>query len=314
MDANLLLVLGLGAVFLAIAIALTTVGVMTSEKQQVSRSLAAVQAINTAPASMTNELNRPFRQRVIEPTMARFTRLGRRFARSDQNDRIRHRLELAGNPPNWDVDRVIAFKMLGLIAGFVIGVALPLLFQAGSLPTIGFAVAFSLAGYFAPNLAIYQLGYNRTEQMRRELPDALDLLTISVEAGLAFDAALSQVARNTTGPLAEEFFRVLQEMQIGLGRAEAMRALGERTDLPELRGFVTAMVQADSFGIPIASVLRVQAREMRIKRSQRAEELAQKVPVKILFPLIFCILPALFIVILGPAAITIFHSFSGRLT
>ena len=103
--------------------------------------------------------------------------------------------------------------------------------------------------------------------MRRELPDALDLLTISVEAGLAFDAGLSQVARNTTGPLADEFFRVLQEMQIGLGRSEAMRALGERTDLPELRGFVTSMVQADAFGIPIAPVLRVQAREMRIKRT-----------------------------------------------
>jgi tight adherence protein C len=102
-------------------------------------------------------------------------------------------------------------------------------------------------------------------------------------------------------------------MQIGLGRADAMRALGERTTLPELRGFVTAMVQADSFGIPIAQVLRVQASEMRTKRSQRAEELAQKVPVKILFPLIFCILPSLFVVILGPAAITIFHSFNGRL-
>ncbi len=149
--------------------------------------------------------------------------------------------------------------------------------------------------------------------MRRELPDALDLLTISVEAGLAFDSALSQVARNTSGPLAEEFFRVLQEMQIGLGRADAMRALGDRTDLPELRGFITSMVQADSFGIPVAQVLRVQAREMRVKRSQRAEELAQKVPVKILFPLIFCILPSLFVVILGPAVIQIFTSFNGRL-
>ena len=117
-----------------------------------------------------------------------------------------------------------------------------------------------MTGFFAPNLALYQMAYNRTEQMRRELPDALDLLTISVEAGLAFDAGLSQVARNTTGPLADEFFRVLQEMQIGLGRSEALRALGERTDLPELRGFVTAMVQADAFGIPIAAVLRVQAR------------------------------------------------------
>ena len=203
--------------------------------------------------------------------------------------------------------------MLGAIAGLVLGVALPLALGAGFLPVLGLRVGLCVAGFFAPNIALYQVAYNRTEQMRRELPDALDLLTISVEAGLAFDAGLSQVARNTTGPLADEFFRVLQEMQIGLGRSEALRALGERTDLPELRGFVTAMVQADAFGIPIASVLRVQAREMRIKRTQRAEELAQKVPVKILFPLIFCILPALFVVILGPAAITIFHSFSGRL-
>ena len=136
------------------------------------------------------------------------------------------------------------------------------------------------------------------------------MLVISVEAGLGFDAALAQVARNTTGPLAEEFFRVLQEMQIGTGRSDAMRALGERTDVPDLRGFVTSMVQADAFGIPIANVLRVQAKEMRVKRSQHAEEIAQKVPVKILFPLIFCILPSLFIVIMGPAAIQIMKSFS----
>jgi tight adherence protein C len=172
-------------------------------------------------------------------------------------------------------------------------------------------VGLALLGWWTPDLTLYQVGYNRTEQIRRELPDSLDLLTISVEAGLGFDAALSQVARNTEGPLAEEFFRVLQEMQIGVGRADAMRALGERTDVPELRAFVTAMVQADSFGIPIANVLRVQSKELRVKRSQLVEEKAQKVPVKILFPLIFCILPVLFIVIIGPAAITIFEAFRG---
>jgi tight adherence protein C len=311
--AETILVLGLAGIFLAIAIALTTVGVMTSERQQVSRSLAAVQAIRAAPASLTSELNQPFGERVITPTLARFTRLGRRLAPSDQVQQIRYRLELAGNPPSWDPDRVVAFKMLGLFAGLVIGLALSLVLGVALLTALGLTVAFTLVGFFSPNMALYQLGYNRREQLRRELPDALDLLTISVEAGLAFDAALSQVARNTTGPLAEEFFRVLQEMQIGLSRADAMRALGERTELTELRAFVTAMVQADSFGIHIAQVLRVQAAEMRTKRSQRAEELAQKVPVKILFPLIFCILPSLFVVILGPAAISIFHSFSGRL-
>jgi tight adherence protein C len=312
-DANLLLVLGLAAVFLALAIALATIGVITSERHQVSRSLAAMHAITTAPSPMAKELNQPFADRVLAPALVRFTELGRRFAPGDQVARIRHRLELAGSPAGWDVDRVIAFKMLGAIAGLVLGIAVPLAFGAGVLVVLGFAVGLTVAGFYAPNMTLYQVAYNRTEQMRRELPDALDLLTISVEAGLAFDAGLSQVARNTSGPLAEEFFRVLQEMQIGLSRSDALRALGDRTDLPELRGFVTAMVQADAFGIPIASVLRVQAREMRIKRSQRAEELAQKVPVKILFPLIFCILPSLFVVILGPAAITIFHSFSGRL-
>jgi tight adherence protein C len=308
-----MLALGLGAIFLAIALALATVGAITTERQQVGRSLAAVQAMHAAPAAMHRELNRPFAERVLVPSLERLTQLGRRFTPSGQVSRIRYRLELAGNPPRWDVDRVIAFKMLGLIVGFVLGLALPLLLGAGPLTLLGLVVAVSVFGYFTPNLVLYQMGYNRREQMRRELPDALDLLTISVEAGLAFDAALSHVARNTTGPLAEEFFRVLQEMQIGLGRSDAMRALSERTDLPELRGFVTSMVQADTFGIPIAAVLRVQAKEMRVKRSQRAEEVAQKVPVKILFPLIFCILPALFVVILGPAAIRIIDSFAGGL-
>ena len=120
------------------------------------------------------------------------------------------------------------------------------------------------------------------------------------------------MARRTTGPLAQEFFRVLQEMQIGTGRVQAMRALGERTDVPELKSFVGAMIQADAFGIPISGVLRVQAKEMRVKRSQRAEELAQKVPVKILFPLIFCIMPCLFLVIMGPAVITVIDNFTGK--
>ena len=145
------------------------------------------------------------------------------------------------------------------------------------------------------------------------MPDALDLLTISVESGLGFDAALAQVARNTDGPLAEEFARVLQEMQIGLGRGAAMRALGDRTHVPELKGFVSAMVQADALGIPVAQVLRVQSREIRTKRRQRAEEQAQKVAIKILIPLIFCILPCLFIAVLGPAALGIMEAFSGRL-
>lgn len=308
MPMELMLVLGLLGIFAAIAILLSTIGTITSEKQAVSRSLAAVQAMQSSPSSMQAELNKPFGERVVSPGMQRLTALGRRFTPQDQADRIRHKLELAGNPPKWDVDRVIAFKVLGLFGGTILGLVLGTLI-GGFLPALGCAVGGAFLGYYAPNMVIHQSAYNRSDRIRKDLPDALDLLTISVEAGLAFDAALSQVARNTEGPLAEEFFRVLQEMQIGMGRSDAMRALGERTDVEELRSFVTAMVQADSFGIPIANVLRVQANEMRVKRSQRAEETAQKVPVKILFPLIFCILPTLFIVVLGPAGITIYESF-----
>jgi tight adherence protein C len=313
-DSSLALALGLLAIFLGVTIAIVVITRTATERQQVHRSLAAVQAIQSSALPVGRpELTKPFSERVVGPSMGRLTQLGRRLSAADQVVRLRHRLELAGNPPRWDVDRIIAFKVLGLGAGFVIGLAVPLLLGFGPLTTIATTIGLAVLGYFSPNIALYQAAYNRRERLRRELPDSLDLLTISVEAGLAFDAALSQVARNTEGPLADEFFRVLQEMQIGLGRSEAMRALGERTDLPELRSFVTAMVQADAFGIPIAQVLRIQAREMRVKRRQHAEEQAQKVPVKILFPLIFCILPALFVVILGPAVIQLYHSFSGRL-
>jgi tight adherence protein C len=307
-DPVLILLLGLVAIFLAMVLLLTTIGAITSDRSAVSRSLAAVQAIQGAPSSLRSELDRPFGDRVVTPAMDRLTAIGRRFTPDGQTSRIHRRLELAGNPVGWDVDRVLAYKVLGLVAGGLLGLFLGGVWR-GFLSAVGLALVLGALGWFLPNIVLYQKAHNRSDRIRKSLPDALDLLTISVEAGLAFDAALGQVARNTTGPLAEEFFRVLQEMQIGKGRSEAMRALGERTDVTELRAFVTAMVQADSFGIPIANVLRVQAKEMRVKRSQRAEEAAQKVPVKILFPLIFCIMPALFVVILGPAAITIFNAF-----
>jgi tight adherence protein C len=205
---------------------------------------------------------------------------------------------------------VEALKFVGLVGGAAGGLLFGLLLSLSFGLIAMLVVGGAAAGYFAPNMYLYQKGCDRTDSMRRALPDALDLLTISVEAGLGFDSALSQVARNTEGPLANEFARVLQEMQIGLGRAQALRALGERTTLTELRSFASAMVQADSFGIPVADVLRVQSSEIRLKRRQRAEELAQKIPVKILMPLMSCILPCLFIVVIGPAVISVAGMFS----
>jgi tight adherence protein C len=312
MDPHTALLAGLGVVFLGLIGVLASVLGMARERRTVTKRAALLDGFRASAQPLRQqELERPFGDRVLGPLSRRFVRAGRRLTPDERLDRLRGRLDLAGNPPGWDVDRILGLKALGLFIGIALGVGAPPLFGGGLRAIALTTLALGLLGWFAPTMGIYQVGYDRTEQIRRELPDALDMLTISVEAGLAFDAALAQVARNSTGPLAKELFRVLQEMNIGTGRIDALRALAERTDVDELKIFVGAMVQADSFGIPIAKVLRVQSKEMRVKRSQRAEEKAQQVPVKILFPLIFCIMPALFIVVLGPAGIKIFETFRG---
>ena len=312
MTSELMLPVGLGVIFLGLVGLFGTLLLAARERQEVARRQDLLDNFRSTPLPLRQrELEVPFSERIIGPLTERFVGAGRRLTPDERMDKIRSRLDLAGNPARWDVDRVLGLKALGLITGTFLGIVIPPLFGAGPRGIVLTTLALAALGWFGPTMWIYQVGYDRTEQMRRELPDALDLLTISVEAGLAFDAALAQVARNSDGPLAKELFRVLQEMQIGTGRADALRALAERTDVEELRIFVGAMVQADTFGVPIAKVLRVQSKEMRVKRSQRAEEKAQQVPVKILFPLIFCILPALFIVVMGPAAIKIFQQFQG---
>jgi tight adherence protein C len=215
---------------------------------------------------------------------------------------LQRRLDLAGNPSSWTPDRILAAKGLGLLMGALVGGLLS--FRAPGWLVVG-VPAVAVLGFFLPDLLVLNAGQKRQEKIQRALPDALDMLTVCVEAGLGFDAALAQVARNTTGPLAQECARVLQEMQIGKSRNQALRALTERTTVSQLRAFVSALAQAGELGVPIAAVLREQAREMRIRRRQRAEEKAQKVPVKILFPLIACLFPAMFVVIIGPGAISI---------
>jgi tight adherence protein C len=305
------LVAGVVSIFLAIFLCLTAIGVFTNEARGVSKSLTVIQAFSAAPPEMQRELAPSFQDRVVGPVLDKSLSIGKKLAPSDQGEKIRHKLEVAGNPPGWTVDRVTSMKFVGFVVFLTIGVIVSMLFGFGLGVMLVVCVLAAILGFMAPNLYLYQLGYDRTNNMQRALPDALDLLTISVESGLGFDAALSQVARNTDGPLADEFARVLQEMQIGMGRSAALRALGDRTHVDEVKQFASAMVQADQLGIPISQVLRVQSREIRTKRRQRAEEQAQKVAVKILVPLIFCILPCLFIAVLGPAGITMVESFSG---
>lgn len=309
MSSSMLLLLGGGLVFTALTLVLSLVGVVTTERQGVARSLAAVKALTGAPDALKAELERPFSERVIAPLGMRMVGLGRKLVRADTAELIRHKLDVAGNPPGWDVNRIIGLKALGLavFGGFAL---LYFASQETSLPRLLlFTAVACVIGFMMPNILLNNAGQKRETLMQNALPDALDLLTISVEAGLGFDAAVGRVAKHTKGPLAMEFARQLQEMQLGIGRVEAMRAMAERTTLKDLKSFCLAMVQADSLGIPIARVLRVQAKEMRTKRRQRAEEKAQKVPVKILFPLIFFILPCMFIVILGPVIIQLMEFF-----
>jgi tight adherence protein C len=237
--------------------------------------------------------------------------LALRLSPAGATAKIQRKLDIAGNPPRWDANRILAAKAAGLLA---LG-ALAGLYGLGALHNPGLVVAAmgagAAVGFFLPDLLLYNTGVKRQVKIQQSLPDAMDMLTICVEAGLGFDAALARVTRNITGPLAAEFARSLQEMQIGKSRTEALRALAERTTVTELRAFVSALVQAGELGIPVAEVLREQAKEMRLQRRQRAEAKAQQVPVKILFPLIACLLPALFVIIIGPGGISIMHALFG---
>ena len=309
MSPTVILVAGGLLLVAGLTLSLSLVGVVTAERRGVARSIAAIQAIDAAPAALGADLDKPFSERVLAPLGERLVGVGRRLVRAGTAERIQHRLDIAGNPPAWDVSRIIGLKVLGLL---VLG-ALALLWSLGTgsiLKMLVIPAAVGSFGYVLPNILLYNAGQKRETLMQRGLPDALDLLTVSVEAGLGFDAAVMRVARNTTGPLAQEFTRLLQEMQIGVGRMAAMRAMAERTSLDDLKSFCLAMVQADQLGIPIGRVLRIQSQEMRVKRRQRAEEKAQKVPVKMMVPLVLFILPCLFIVVIGPAVIRIVGVFS----
>ena len=214
----------------------------------------------------------------------------------------------AGRPAAWPVPKLVAAKLvLGVIAGL-----LGAMFVAGrpGTVTVLIAVVVTLVAYYVPELLLKSRGQERQQAIALELADTLDQMTIAVEAGLGFESAMARAGRNGKGPLAEELVRTLQDIAVGQPRRDAYLALADRTGVTDLRRFIRAVVQADAYGVSIADVLRTQAQEMRLKRRQRAEEKAMQIPVKVIFPLILCILPTLFIVLLGPAVIDIIGVFS----
>lgn len=244
----------------------------------------------------------PVARLVIQPVRA----LGRRTRSLTPAAWVEHldrRLQLAGAPRAWPLERVLGAKLiLGLVG---IGIAGTLLGSEVS-PLNLLSALIAVAGmYAAPDLILWGRAQERQAAIRVALPDTLDQMTISMEAGIGFDAAVMKATEAGYGPLSDELRRVLAEIKLGTGRREAFQHLVDRTDVPELRTFVFAVNQADQYGLPISQVLRVQAKEVRLRRHQRAEEQALKIPVKIVLPLVACIFPSLFIILLGPAAIRI---------
>ena len=275
----------------------------------------AVRFLETQVAPSANlrdqELSKPFSERALLPLATGIADLARRITPADVRRRLARKLVLAGSPEGWDAEKVAAFKLVGGGVGGALGFLLSQVVPISATLVAAATVFLVLSGFLIPGAILGQAAANRQAAIRRALPDTMDLLTISVEAGLGFDAALAQVRRNVPGPLSHEIGRMLQEMQIGVSRVDSFRHLADRTDVEELNAFVLSMIQADVFGVSVANVLRSQAKELRVKRRQRAERKAMQVPVKLLFPLIFCILPAMFVVVLGPGAIKILKSFFG---
>ena len=251
------------------------------------------------------ELQQPLFERTLRPMARRLSGLAQRFASPSKVSRTDKRLMMAGNPGDLRTIDFLGMKLVvaGLAGGgFFLGFGL--LIGSPAFGLLG-GVAMGGLGFMLPEFWLSRRIKGRQKAILLSVPDSLDLLTISVKAGLSFDGALSKVVEKTFGPLADEFRRALAEIRVGKSRRDALRDIVGRTEVPALSNFIAAIVQAEQLGVPIAKVLQVQSEQLRIERRQRAEEMAAKAPIKMLFPLVGCIFPSMFIVILGPAVILI---------
>jgi tight adherence protein C len=255
------------------------------------------------------ELSLPFSDRVIKPV---FDKLGKLMAgrmQGGQQQAIQDKLNLAGRPGGLTAGGFVALQMLAMLIFVALGLGLAVLISL-SPPMLYLApVAGGVLGYLVPSMTIARRIKKRQKQILLALPSALDLLTISVEAGLAFDAALARVTDKYRNVLASEFTQVLNEVRLGRPRLEALDDMGRRNKVEELNNFLQAIIQSEQLGVGIANVLRIQSEEIRRRRRQRAEEAGQKAPIKMLLPMIGCIFPTLFIVLLGPAVIQVSQQF-----
>jgi tight adherence protein C len=273
-----------------------------------ARNLVATNLIR----GQVNDLRRlalaaPTRERTLQPLVAALSRAVRRITPAGSLVALERKLALAGLPPSWPLERVLAAKIVLAL----LGVALLLSrIMAGSGASPILLVVLTLLLYFTPDVYFSARAKERQRAIVRDLPDTLDQITICMEAGLGFESSLARASQGNDRPLARELGRMLQEIQVGVGRRQALRGLAERNDVPDLRHFVTATLQAETYGVPVARVLHTHAAELRTKRRQRAEEAARKLPLKLLIPLVLFVMPPLFIILVGPAALRLMEAFS----
>lgn len=299
-------VLAFGTMILALR---TVLAHVDPDEDLVARRL---KALSIAPSVDLRkvELSAPVWERLFVPPVRWFVEQVSRRTPRQILDETKAKLEAAGNP--WNMKPVTFVALRALFTLVVPGCLLLLIAPFDVRKGVFMALCISLAGYSVPEFAVGRKRTQRDRAIERDLPDALDLLTISVEAGLGFDSALAKVAERMTGPVARMFDHLLAEIRLGKPRREALRELGRRAGVRDLATVASAIVQADQLGINIGSVLRIQSDLMRTKRRQKAEEKAMKAPIKMVLPLVVFIFPALFVILLGPAVIHVISTFSGQ--
>ena len=280
--------------------------VQSREPASIEDRLDEFGTLDHPPTLEEIELSQPFAERVLVPLLEGLANLATRVNPQEGMQNIQHSLDLAGNPYDWSPMQFLGFRLLAaLLLGGLGVVVLVIARQMALARRIILVGVMAVGGYYLPSLWLKSKTSSRQREITRSMPDALDLLTICVEAGLGFDGAIARVAEKWDNELGREFRRVLQEVQLGKLRREALRNMAERIEVPEVSTFVAAIIQAEELGVSIAKVLRIQAEEMRRRRRQRAEELARQAPIKMLPAIAFLIFPAIFVVLLGPAVIRI---------
>lgn len=302
------LTLGLGAVFAAVVLGVTAIGLQLEERASLRGSLRRLDGLGVED-TRDRELLVPLRDRTLAPAFGSLVRLGRRVTPVGYVDQTRRKLVKAGAPEPAALDRFLVLKIVCTVAVPTVLVLMLGVLELRGLTGVVASGLVALGLFSLPDARLNRAVAKRQHAIRIAMPEILDLLVISVEAGLGFEQALEKVVESVPGPLSDEFARMLGEVRAGSSRADAMRAMESRLDVQEVRSFIMTMLQADTFGVSIARVLRNQADEMRVRRRQYAQELAQKAPVKMLVPMVFCIFPALFVVVLGPAVLDILDAF-----